>query len=249
MVINWFTVIAQIVNFLILVWLLKRFLYKPILSAIDEREKGITAKLHDAELKKTEAEKQRSDLHQKNEAFDQQLAALMKTAVTSADSERLRLLGEARKDFVDLKAKQENTLKEEQQKIGKEIIRKTKNEVFAITRKTLSDLASVSLEEAMVNVFIQRLKADDKKHLTTAFKTSSNLVMIETAFNLPAEQQTSIENTVKQITGAQTQFQFKTLPELMSGIELTTGGYKLAWSSSDYVTSIEKNIAEMPVAV
>ena len=39
MKINWFTVIAQLVNFLILVWLMKRFLYKPILNAIDEREK------------------------------------------------------------------------------------------------------------------------------------------------------------------------------------------------------------------
>ena len=43
MLINWFTVVAQAINFLILVWLLKRFLYKPILHAIDEREKGIAA--------------------------------------------------------------------------------------------------------------------------------------------------------------------------------------------------------------
>ena len=45
MLINWFTVCAQAINFLILVWLLKRFLYKPILHAIDEREKGIAAQL------------------------------------------------------------------------------------------------------------------------------------------------------------------------------------------------------------
>ena len=43
MPIDWFTVVAQAINFLILVWLLKRFLYKPILHAIDEREKGIAA--------------------------------------------------------------------------------------------------------------------------------------------------------------------------------------------------------------
>lgn len=39
MLIDWFTVIAELVNFLILVWLLKRFLYEPVLKAIDEREK------------------------------------------------------------------------------------------------------------------------------------------------------------------------------------------------------------------
>jgi len=49
MLIDWFTVGAQIVNFLILVWLLKHFLYKPILDAIDAREKKIAAELADAE--------------------------------------------------------------------------------------------------------------------------------------------------------------------------------------------------------
>ena len=45
MLINWFTVFAQAINFLILVWLLKQFLYKPVLHAIDERRKGSLASL------------------------------------------------------------------------------------------------------------------------------------------------------------------------------------------------------------
>ena len=54
---GWFTIVAQAINFLILVWLLKRFLYKPILHAIDEREKGIATQLAEAEAKKAEAQK------------------------------------------------------------------------------------------------------------------------------------------------------------------------------------------------
>ena len=69
MPIDWFTVVAQAINFLILVWLLKRFLYKPILHAIDEREKGIAAQLAEAEAKKAEAQKERDDFQHKNEAF------------------------------------------------------------------------------------------------------------------------------------------------------------------------------------
>ncbi len=49
MKIDWFTLIAQVINFLILVWLLRRFLYKPILKAVDEREKKIASQLKDAE--------------------------------------------------------------------------------------------------------------------------------------------------------------------------------------------------------
>ena len=55
MLIDWFTVIAQVVNFLILVWLLKRFLYRPILDAIDDREQRIATKIASAEAKEHEA--------------------------------------------------------------------------------------------------------------------------------------------------------------------------------------------------
>ena len=55
MLIDWFTVGAQLLNFLILVWLLKRFLYKPILGAIDIRERRIAAELADAAAKRIAA--------------------------------------------------------------------------------------------------------------------------------------------------------------------------------------------------
>ena len=57
MLIDWFTVGAQALNFLILVWLMKHFLYQPILHAIDAREKKIAA-----ELAKGDAEVM-NDLH------------------------------------------------------------------------------------------------------------------------------------------------------------------------------------------
>ena len=84
MLIDWFTVVAQAVNFIILVWLLKRFLYKPILDAIDAREKRIAAELADADAKKAEALKERDAFLRKNEAFDGQRAALLSAAEAEA---------------------------------------------------------------------------------------------------------------------------------------------------------------------
>ena len=57
MLIDWFTVGAQAVNFLILVWLLRQFLYKPILNAIDAREKRIASELADANAKRSRGAK------------------------------------------------------------------------------------------------------------------------------------------------------------------------------------------------
>ena len=70
MLIDWFTICAQAINFLILVWLMKRFLYKPILHAIDARENLIATELADAAAKKTEAQKDRDEFQHKNEEFD-----------------------------------------------------------------------------------------------------------------------------------------------------------------------------------
>src|SRR6202035_1192261 len=97
MLIDWFTVGAQALNFVILVWLMKRFLYKPILNAIDAREKKIAAELADAGAKKAEAQKEKDDFKHKNEEIDQQRVALMTKATEDAKAERQRLFDEARK--------------------------------------------------------------------------------------------------------------------------------------------------------
>src|SRR5580704_2922901 len=110
MLIDWFTVGAQALNFLILVWLLKHFLYKPILNAIDAREKLIAGKLTDADAKETEAQKERDEFQKKNEEFDQQRSALLSKATDEAKAERKRLLDEARKAADVLSAKRQESL-------------------------------------------------------------------------------------------------------------------------------------------
>ena len=163
MLIDWFTVGAQVVNFLILVWLMKRFLYKPILNAIDAREKRIATELADADAKKAEAQKERDEFQHKNEEFDQQRAALLSKATDEAKAERQRLLDEARKAADALSAKRQETLRNDQQNLNQAISRRTQQEVFAITRKALTDLATTSLEERMGEVFTRRLREMDGK--------------------------------------------------------------------------------------
>src|ERR1017187_2813201 len=102
MLIDWFTVGAQTLNFLILVWLMKRYLYTPILNAIDEREKRVATEISNADAKKAEAQKEHDEFEHKNAEFDQQRAALLTKATAEAQAERERLLDEARKAAADL---------------------------------------------------------------------------------------------------------------------------------------------------
>ncbi len=247
MKINWFTVVAEIINFLVLVWLLKRLLYKPILNAIDNREKKIAAQIQDAENKKAEAKKERDEFRKRNEDFDQQKKDLMDKAIANTNAEHDKLLEAARNDASALQSKLEKAAKDNEESKTFAIAQKIQEQVLAITKKTLSDIASVSLEQQSVNIFILRLKGftdEENKQFNEAFKSNKNSILVQSAYELPAPQQTEINQAVNEVLGTTTSLQFKTEPGLISGIELSTNGYKLAWSIKEYLSSLEKTISE-----
>lgn len=248
MLIDWFTVGAQALNFLILVWLLKRFLYQPILHAIDEREKRIAAELADAAAKKIEAQKERDDFQHKNEEFDQQRASLLSKATDEAKAERQRLLDEARKAADTLSAKRLETFRNDAEQLNQAVRRRTVQEVFAIARKALTDLAEASLEERMSAVFTNRLRAlngESKEALAAAVKNSPGPILVRSAFELPAEQRAAIQRTLNETFSADIQIRFEAAPDVISGIELTANGQKVAWSIADYLSSLEKGVGEL----
>ena len=248
MLIDWFTVGAQALNFLILVWLLKRFLYKPILQAIDAREKRIASELADADSKKTEAKKERDEFQRKNEEFEQQRAALLNKATDEAKAERQRLLDEARKAADALSAKRQETLTNDAHQLNQALRRRTQQEVFAIAQKTLADLASTNLEARMTEVFTRHLREMDGKakgSLGNALKTATEPGLVRSAFDLPPEQRVSIQNALNETFASDVHVRFETSPDLVSGIEFSSNGQKVAWSIADYLSSMEKGVDEL----
>jgi F-type H+-transporting ATPase subunit b len=248
MLIDWFTVGAQALNFIVLVWLLKRFLYKPILDAVDAREDRIAAELADADAKKAEAQKQRDAFDLKNETFDRQRAALMSDATNDAKAERQRLLDDAGKAADALSARRREALQSDAQNLDEAIGRRIQKEVFAIARKALADLATDSLEARMVWVFIGRLRAMDgkaKEELAEALKAPPGSALVRSAFDLPAAQHATLQTALRETFPGVAPVRFETAPDLVGGIELTANGRKIAWSISDYLVSLEKCVDEL----
>ena len=184
MLIDWFTVGAQALNFLILVWLMKRFLYKPILHAIDAREERIAKELADADAKKAEAQKERDEFEHKNEEFDQQRAALLSKATDEAQAERQRLLDEARTAAAALSVKrQEDVEKRRTEPASSNQPPDTAGSICHRTKGELTDLATTSLEERLGEVFTRRLREMDgqaKAGLGEALKTASDPAVVRT---------------------------------------------------------------------
>jgi F-type H+-transporting ATPase subunit b len=120
--------------------------------------------------------------------------------------------------------------------------------VFAIARKALTDLATTSLEERLGEVFTRHLRELDGKAkvgLGEALKTASDPALVRSAFDLPPEQRSAIQNALNETFSAEIRVRFETAPDLVSGIELTANGQKVGWSIADYLTSLEKGVDEL----
>lgn len=245
MLIDWFTVFAQLVNFLILMALLKHFLFKPIMGALADREKKIAGQLEEARKIEADAERERNEYVHKNELFEQQRAKLLKQVQNEANHEREKLTEAARAESAELRASWQQALEIEQSSLHRDIMRKTREEVFAITRKTLEDLASDSLEQRIAEVFIARLKTlpgPEKDLLNQAVLASSKPVLVRSAFTMAPKQQHELKQVLHAVFGGDFDIEFELDPDQISGIELSTHGHKLSWNIADYLASMEHSI-------
>jgi F-type H+-transporting ATPase subunit b len=139
----------------------------------------------------------------------------------------------------------QQALRNEQHSLNEELICRARDEVFAIARKTLCDLAATSLEQRMTEIFLDRIRELNNTQMVevkTAFESSSDPLLIRTAFELPAQQRADIETVIGEVVGKDKQIKFDIVPELVSGIELSSNGRKIAWSIADYLTTLANSV-------
>ena len=252
MLIDWYTVGAQAVNFLILVWLLKRFLYKPVLAAIDAREKKIAAELQLAATARAQSQKERDDLQQQNESLQGQRDELIRTATVDADAQRQHLLDAARQESQELRSKLMGAVRDERAALNLEVVTRTRQEVFALARRTLANLAETTLEDRMLEVFIRRMQqmSDVQKSealppariLSAATAAAEGLApaVLRSAFELSSAQRVNTAAALKEWPCKGAALNFETSPDLISGLELTVDGRKLSWNVAAHLASLEE---------
>jgi F-type H+-transporting ATPase subunit b len=252
MLIDWYTVGAQAVNFLILVWLLKRFLYKPVLAAIDSREKKIAAELQLAATAKAQSQKERDDLQQQNESLQGQRDELIRSATADAGAQRQHLLDAARQESQNLRSKLMGAVRDERAELNLEVVTRTRQEVFALARRTLADLAGTTLEDRILETFIRRMQqmSDIQKSellpparvLSAATAAAEVLApaILRSAFQLSPAQRVNTAAALKEWPCKGAALNFETSPDLISGLELTVDGRKLSWNVAAHLASLEE---------
>ena len=249
MLIDWFTVGAQALNFLILVWVLKHFLYKPILNAIDAREKRIAAELADADAKKSEAQKERDDFRARTRPSMNSAALCLSKATDEAKTEHERLLDEARKEADSLRASQATRVEKRSSEAGQgdhASGRATKSLPSRARRLRISPPSvSKSAWERCSRAACAKWTAKAKETLGAALKTSTDPAVVRSAFEMPAEQRATIQNALNETFSAEIRVRFETAPDAICGIELTANGQKIGWSIAEYLTSLDQKVGAL----
>ncbi|MCK4391053.1 MAG: F0F1 ATP synthase subunit B [Desulfobacterales bacterium] len=247
MLIDWFTVTAQVINFLVLVYLLKRFLYGPIIRAMDQREKRIALRLEEGQKKKDEAQQEMALYQKKNRDLDNQREEKLSRIKEEAEARRKEFINEARNEVDAIRARWHEAIQREKAAFLQNLRQRAGKQTCAIARRVLKDLANVDLERHIIRVFIERLRnLDDQERtaLKESIRKSGRKINLRSAFEIPQDMAREIAAVLQNQGTDPVDLQLEISSDLICGIELKVHGRKIAWSLEDYVDTLEEAVVE-----
>lgn len=246
--IDWFTVGAQVVNFLVLVALLKRFLYGPVIRAMDEREESIRARLREADEKREQAEQEAADYRAKQAELDELREQALEEARRDAERERRERLRRAREEADALARRWRAEVEREQASFLSDLRRGVGGQSVAIARRALGDLADVPLERQLTAAFLNRvgeLGDEDKATLADALRDNGGAAVVRTAFDPDPEDRERIRKALGSVVEDRVEVTFERSDDLVCGIEWVAGGRKLGWTLDGYLDEVAAEIEEV----
>jgi F-type H+-transporting ATPase subunit b len=243
MQIDWFTFVAQIVNFLILIALLQRFLYKPVIKAMDEREQKISAELEDARLKKIEAEEKERHLEEELQDFDAQKNHMLEEAKNEANHQKKEWMQKLREEVAETRKRWVETIESEKESFLTELKKETGNKIIVLAEDILRDLSERNLQQQMSDFFMEQLQQLDDKHQLELQKAidqqASDRAQVISSFELSGEQRHQIIDLLNQASGTELEYSFKTSEDLGFGLQAKIGGWRLGWNLENYLENLE----------
>jgi F-type H+-transporting ATPase subunit b len=245
--IDWFTVIAQIVNFVVLILLLKYFLYDRIIEAMDRREETIRSRLEEAGSKREEAEQEAESYRRKNEEIDHQRSEMLSQARQEAEDERKLLTKKAREEVEETRQRWHESVEKEKSAFLRDLRQLAANQVYAISRRALGDLVDAELEQRLVEVFLSEMHEMPKEKIHTmaeAIQKQGNTATLKSRFELPAQLRRKITEAVRRSLSEDADIAYETVSDMILGIELKSGGEKVAWSLESYLNNLEQRARE-----
>jgi len=235
MSIDWITVAAQIANFLVLVWLLKRFLYRPILDGIDAREVEITQRMQEAVQAKEHAQSVEQAYQDKVQALNVAQSQMTETIRKTAEEQRDVLLAEAQKRLNQEHATWQAHLDDEAQKYIEKMHNAGAQALLSLTRKALKDLADEDLEARIAHHLVGKINPMLPDLRRAAGRASEAVITSQATLPVAVEGEltTRLQRYFPQIA-----IRFEVNEKQAPGIVLRIGGAELEWTVASYIDGL-----------
>jgi F-type H+-transporting ATPase subunit b len=246
MLIDWFTVAAQIVNFLVLVALLRHFLYGPVIRAMDRREERVVSRIRDAENKLQEAEGEKQLYLERQKALDRQREELLGQTRAEAEELRRKLMTEVRREVNESKERWHAALSRDQATFLRELRQRAGLQVYAVAAKVLADLADAGLERKIIGNFLERveyLDEDNRRRLQDSARGGA--IAVVSAFAIPGEDQQRLGSLLQEVIGTGVELRYKIDPGLICGVKIKAQNYVVGWNLAEYLHELEQDLSEM----
>jgi F-type H+-transporting ATPase subunit b len=247
MSIDWFTSGAQIINFLILVWLLKKLLFRPIIGAMERREQGLTSRLQQAETKMSEAQvlKQQYEkhLHQLQKDKDEVLA----TVREQVEAEKAASMQQLSEEIQQKKNRFDTEMQKQQQELGQLISHTIAEKSLSLSRQVLSELADQTLEQRMIEHFLQNLSGLPEAEQISIKQAllKNNSATIITGFQADTATRQQIKTWFDSFAPG-CKLLFEQRDYLVCGITLEAEGRSWEWNVDRYLTEMGTELLKSP---
>lgn len=236
MQIDWITVLAQLVNFGVLIWLLQRLLYAPVANLISQREADIAARIDSADTKANEAEIERERLQAERAALNEARASEIAKAKHTGETLARTLADQAREKARQAKIAWEHDAKEKTARARQQIVQEAVDQLEAIVGRCLNDLADESLQDAMTRQFVKSLQASsdqERDEMQQRLKDRTAIVLSSQEMAAPSKKR--LQAALKEIAKEEIAIDFKTDETMSPGLIVKSGRQSFAWTVDSYL--------------
>ena len=246
MSIDLFTFFAQIFNLLLLLYLLRRFLYLPVLKAVDERQKFIERELKKAASSHKEALRLEAECKQKMAEIDAQKQEILSHTKAEAAILAEKLANEAKTQFEADKKQWKKRLAAEQKTFELAMQNLILEHFSKLADGALKQMADVSLNDLMIDKLKEKIIAlpvRKKQEFSAAYQNKKQLI-VRSAQKISAEQKQKIKEFLQSQLGLleETKFKFEIDKKLVCGVALQADEQLIDWNLTAYMNEFQKNM-------
>jgi F-type H+-transporting ATPase subunit b len=213
----------QLANFLVLVWLLHRFLYRPVLAIIAARKAAMDKLIADAQAEKKAAVDLKRSLESQRAAMAQERDAAMKAAREAAAAEGKAVLAEAHAEAETLRLEAKKAFDRERAELVGTVGRDAARLAVSIARRLLQEAPAASVQDGLLDLVcddVKSLPADSKKHIAERVAADGKTLEVVTATPLDKRTAARLGERLCAALGAPATPAFRVDKALIAGVEV-----------------------------